>query len=69
MSDEASVEQNVEQDVVKGRGLMEEWKERQYMAFVNFLRKKGMFDDWKMFKSKYRGPLERAMLEFLKRAS
>lgn len=32
--------------------LMDEWRERQYGAFVNFLRKKSesMYDDWKKFK-------------------
>lgn len=32
--------------------LLDEWRERQYVAFVNFLRKKSesMYDDWKKFK-------------------
>ena len=32
--------------------LLDEWRERQYGAFVNFLRKKSesMYDDWKKFK-------------------
>ena len=34
------------------RSIMEEWQERKYMAFVNFLRKKDLFEDWKTFKAK-----------------
>ena len=35
------------------RTLLDEWRERQYGAFVNFLRKKSesMYDDWRKFKS------------------
>ena len=34
------------------KSITEEWQERQYMAFVNFLRKKDLYEDWKSFKAK-----------------
>ena len=35
------------------RTLLDEWRERQYGAFVNFLRKKSesMYDEWRKFKA------------------
>ena len=53
--------------------LLDEWRERQYGAFVNFLRKKSesMYDDWKKFKlkkSKFKKSINdenRLMQEFL----
>ena len=52
------------------RSIMDEWQERQYMAFVNFLRKKGLFDDWKAFKAKAGKDIQdqhKLMLTFLSR--
>ena len=33
------------------KDLLAEWQEARYVAFVNFLRKKGLYDAWKEFKS------------------
>ena len=45
--------------------LLDEWRERQYVAFVNFLRKKSesMYEDWKKFKlnkSKFKKSISQA---------
>lgn len=53
---------------VPERTLVELWKERQYMAFVNFLQKRNMYDEWKLYKADNRNKdMDRLMLEFLKR--
>ena len=33
------------------KSLTEQWNESIYMAHVNFLRKRNLFDDWKRFKN------------------
>ena len=33
------------------KSLTEQWKESIYMAHVNFLRKRNLFEDWKKFKT------------------
>ncbi|MBQ7262982.1 MAG: hypothetical protein IJR14_04605 [Synergistaceae bacterium] len=33
------------------RDLLGEWQEARYVAFVNFMRKKGLYDEWKAFKA------------------
>ena len=33
------------------RSLTELWREAMYMAHVNFLRKRNLFEDWKRFKN------------------
>lgn len=49
------------------RTLMDEWKERQYGAYVNFLRKQGegVYEEWKKFKAGKRQDENKLMLEFL----
>lgn len=44
------------------------WRESIYMAHVNFLRKRNLFDDWKKFKAgkKLRQDDYRLMSEFIK---
>ena len=52
----------------ENKGLLEEWQERQYMAYVNFLRKKELFEEWKAFKAgKGRLDQYKLMLDFLNR--
>ena len=33
------------------KSFTEQWKESMYMAHVNFLRKRNLFEDWKKFKT------------------
>ena len=33
------------------KSFSEQWKEAIYMAHVNFLRKRNLFEDWKKFKA------------------
>ena len=33
------------------KSLSEQWRESIYMAHVNFLRKRNLFEDWKRFKA------------------
>lgn len=47
---------------------MSEWQERQYMAYVNFLRKRELFEEWKAFKAgKNHMDQYKLMLDFLNR--
>ncbi|MBQ9564030.1 MAG: hypothetical protein IJU98_00450 [Synergistaceae bacterium] len=63
-------EGNEAQSGSQARNIMEEWQERKYMAFVNFLRKKNLFEDWKGFKAragKSQPDLDKLMTTFLSR--
>jgi hypothetical protein len=33
------------------KSFSEQWREAMYMAHVNFLRKRNLFEDWKKFKA------------------
>ena len=49
------------------KSFIEQWKEAIYMAHVNFLRKRNLYEDWKKFKTgkKFQQNDTRLMYEFI----
>ena len=49
------------------KSFTEQWKEAIYMAHVNFLRKRNLYEDWKRFKAGKNLPQNdtRLMYEFI----
>lgn len=52
------------------KSFTEQWKEAMYMAHVNFLRKRNLYEDWKRFKTgkKLKQDDFRLMSEFISMA-
>lgn len=63
--DAAAENNNAQANNRPKRTLLEEWRERQYGAYVNFLRKQDMYEEWKKFKAGKRQDENKLMLEFL----